>query len=107
MYKHICPTCSGIGLIFAALRPISIKCETCNGTGLITNKKQLWIKQGSHLRNYRLTVLKLGLREFCRKYNIDPSHLSKMERGLKKPVNIYRKLEVKNNENSRNKNRKK
>jgi len=86
-----CPTCKGIGRIFSLFGEISFQCQVCNGLGLIDDKKQLWIKQGVYLKQYRLKRLKLGLREACRKYNLDPSYVSKMERGIIAPTNPYLK----------------
>ena len=36
----------------------------------------------------------LTLREFCKKHNLDPGNISKMERGLLKPPGSKEKLEV-------------
>lgn len=84
--KKKCPTCNGFGILFGAIMPLTLKCFTCNGLGLIDKRSSIWIKQGEYLKNYRTNVLKLGLREACRKYTQDASNLSKMERGLIKPL---------------------
>ena len=93
--KHLCPHCDGLGKIYAAFHPIIIKCDFCKSTGIINNKQQLRYEQGQKLKKYRLEILKLTLRAACKKYNIDPSNLSKMERGIIKPKNIYLKDKMK------------
>ena len=87
--KHICPHCNGLGKIYAAFHPIVMRCDFCKSTGYIKNKKMLRYEQGQILKKYRLQIMQLTLREACRQYNIDPSNLSKMERGIIKPKNIY------------------
>jgi len=91
----ICPACDGIGKNFS--RPILIKgkvsvaefpCDVCNQTGQITHLKELWVAKGKAIKQYRLER-GYGLREAAKKLNVDASNLSKMERGVIKPKNIY------------------
>lgn len=84
--KQKCPSCSGFGKIFGAFYPLVAECDTCNGKGFIDDIQTVWMAQGKMLKDYRLNELKLGLREACRKYGYDASNLSKMERGIIKPV---------------------
>lgn len=81
-----CPSCDGFGKLFGAFTPKVITCFTCQGKGFVPKRSDIWIKQGEELKEYRLNVLKMGLREACRKYDYDASNLSKMERGLIKPL---------------------
>lgn len=84
-----CHQCSGIGKIF--LRNMKhIKCDMCEGTGKYKGNL-LWIVQGQFLVEWR-RLNDLTLREAARKYKIDPSNLSKMERGIIKPDSNYMKL---------------
>lgn len=84
--KEKCPSCDGFGKLFGAFHPVVIPCPTCEEKGYIPKRSDIWIKQGKELKEYRLNVLGLGLREACRKYNYNASNLSKMERGLIKPI---------------------
>lgn len=90
-----CPTCDGFGFLIPFpthqmskmpekdLKSI-LTCDTCDGTGE-AEINYVWQRQGEYLRYYRMDLLGLGLREACRKFDLDPSNLSKMERGLIKP----------------------
>lgn len=91
----ICKQCDGFGEIFS--RPIliagkvssaSIKCDMCNGTGKIEDIKLLWIAQGKKLKELRLSK-NVSLRAAAIKLNVDASNLSKMERGIIQPKNIW------------------
>ena len=85
-----CHQCSGIGKIF--LRNMKhIKCDMCEGTGK-SEGNYLWFIQGLMMQNFRIDKEHLTLREAARKYKIDPSNLSKMERGIIKPDSNYMKL---------------
>ena len=81
-----CPSCDGFGKLFGAFTKDVLPCFTCQGIGHIPKRSDIWIKQGEELKKYRLNVLGLGLREACREYDYDPANLSKMERGLIKPL---------------------
>lgn len=82
-----CPSCNGFGVVFPAPweNVTPIECDVCYGSGEINGKQKLWIEYGKRLKKYRIDKLQLGLREASRKYNIDASNLSKMERGVIKP----------------------
>lgn len=84
-----CPQCNGFGVLFAAFYEYSFKCDLCKGAGVIDDKKMIDIKRGHLLKVWRINQ-KLTLREAAKKHNIDPSNLSKMERGIIKPVPYYR-----------------
>ena len=80
-----CPSCLGFGFVFAFLTGKKIACEACGGLGKV---EQLWLRHGAEMRKWRLDH-KMTLREACRKYNVDPSNVSKMERGLIKPKRYW------------------
>lgn len=85
--SNVCQQCSGFGrIIFRTLE--TIKCDMCNGSGEVLDKQILWKIQGEYLKNWRLDRL-LTLREASRKFIIDASNLSKMERGVIKPSGEY------------------
>lgn len=80
-----CQQCNGIGYIF--FRPNAkipfIECDICKGTGNYKTNA-LWSVWGKMISNWR-SKKKITLRECARQYQIDPSNLSKMERGIIKP----------------------
>ncbi len=76
----VCPQCRGFGVVFAAFHPIRLTCDMCSGTGKVTDATIQWQTLGSILKSRRL-IARLGLREAARLHGIDPSNLSKMERG--------------------------
>jgi hypothetical protein len=86
-----CPTCDGFGNLFAAFHPIALTCPTCKGKCLIemsVEKYNQWLKKGKILRGVRLKQ-NLSLRDAAVTYKTDASNISKMERGLIKPVNYF------------------
>ena len=58
---------------------------------LACEQNLLWITQGAKMEEWRMNN-DMTLREAARKYKIDPSNLSKMERGLIKPDPQYLNL---------------
>lgn len=91
--KYLCPQCDGFGKIFGTCFHYAVKfCDLCKGTGTVSDITLLWHKRGEALRAYRVKVLGLGLRKAAEKFNVDASNLSKMERGIIKPYNIYKKV---------------
>lgn len=87
-----CPQCSGFGELSDMFRRFVKVCPLCNGSGVVSDKHILWVAQGKKLKEYRLDVLKLKLREASRKFGVDASNLSKMERGIIKPnANVYKR----------------
>jgi hypothetical protein len=81
----ICPQCNGFGFIGDIFGRIHSDCPLCNSSGKVNNRFVMWKLYGKALREYRLKWMKLTLREAARKYHIDASNLSKMERGVIKP----------------------
>ena len=84
-----CPQCKGIGYIFGLLPPIALKCDFCKGEGLVSDQQLLQRMQGGKIKEWRIKQ-EMTLRQAARKYNIDASNLSKMERGVIKPRAYYR-----------------
>lgn len=80
-----CPQCNGFGFIGDLFGKIRYDCPLCEKSGMVSNKHILWKIWGKALRGYRLDWMKLTLREAAKKFNIDASNLSKMERGIIKP----------------------
>lgn len=70
------------------MKGLSIPCDLCEGTGKVTDERLEWIEQGKRLRELRMSK-NLSLRKAAKKYGVDHSDLSKMERGVKKPWNCY------------------
>lgn len=90
-----CNQCSGFGVILGAsvesLKPVSIPCDLCRGTGRIRHRQILWRFQGALLRKKRES-LGLTFRDAARKWHYDCSNISKMERGVIKPVNYMKAM---------------
>lgn len=91
----LCTSCDGFGkhfsrpiLIKGKVEIIELKCELCNGTGKIKDEKIDWIIKGQKLREYRLEK-EITLRKAAKMLGMDASNLSKMERGIIKPKNIW------------------
>ena len=76
----VCPQCKGFGIVFAAFNPIKLPCDMCAGSGKVGDPATQWRRLGIILKDRRLKA-RLGLREAARLHGIDPSNLSKMERG--------------------------
>lgn len=85
-----CPQCDGSGLIFFRPPIDPVTCDWCKGTGK-AYRNEFWIMQGLQLKDWRISK-ELTLREAARKYKIDASNLSKMERGLIKPDPDYLRM---------------
>ncbi len=83
-----CSGCGGFGFIYGLFPPVELKCAVCNGSGYINSIKKLDIKYGEYIKKWRMEQ-GLTLRAGARKYKIDPSNLSKMERGILKPYRYY------------------
>lgn len=59
-------------------------CQTCNGTGEITDEQNGWIEQGKAMSERRRS-LGFGMREAAERLGILPSVLCDMEYGIRKP----------------------
>src|SRR5688572_16529318 len=81
-----CPQCDGVGKLFGrkrkSIEPL-LNCEVCKGTGEYEVNK-MWQIQGLILKGFRI-VNEITLRQMSRDHEIDPSNLSKMEKGIIKP----------------------
>ena len=58
-------------------------CDICDGTGLAEDNA-LWVILGNVIKAHRQRY-NITLRQFAIQNDIDPSNLSKMERGIIKP----------------------
>lgn len=99
--KYMCPSCSGFGRIFTRIfinkknnmpSVSGIKCGLCNGLGKIDDIKLIWIARGKRLRDYRVNNIGVSLRKAAELLNMDYSNLSKMERGIINPKNVWLKI---------------
>ena len=92
-----CLQCKGLGKLF--FRPnkkriLYIECDICKGTGK-ADRSDLWEAIGLIIKDWRIEN-EIGIREASRRFKIDPSNLSKMERGIIKPNPEYVKMVFKN-----------
>lgn len=79
-----CHSCNGLGKILLINKKTPfIDCPLCGGAG--GHKINLfWQLAGKIMKDWR-TRNEITLRDAARKYKIDPSNLSKMERGMMNP----------------------
>lgn len=59
-------------------------CLQCGGTGKVPEEMLKWIEEGEILRSRRIDT-RITLRQAAKYLNIQPSILSEMERGVRKP----------------------
>ena len=87
-----CQQCNGTGKIFFRMnaKVPFIDCDICKGTGE-HEQNDLWFMLGKLISDWR-SKKRLTLRECSRQYHIDPSNLSKMERGIIKPDSLLVQL---------------
>lgn len=83
----VCPQCNGWQRILTFHGIDLGKCTMCEGTGMASAEKGRWYSYGQRLKSLRL-ARRLRLREAARIMGMDPSNLSKMERGLVRPQPI-------------------
>lgn len=89
-----CRQCNGVGkLLFRNLK--AIDCDMCEGTGM-SSKNLFWIITGKLLHEYRIKN-ELTIYDISELFNLDPSNISKMERGILKPNSEYLKTALGNN----------
>lgn len=94
----VCPACEGkgnivlvgcIGVPCVRLPEKTAKqfwCPQCSGTGEINFEQMEAIELGEKVKNYRLTILKLTLREWSFRNGIRPSDESRFEQGIYKDI---------------------
>jgi hypothetical protein len=58
-----------------------LPCPGCDGVGSITQEQQEQKNLGQSMRDYRVNVLRMGLREAADKWGMKPSELSNIESG--------------------------
>ena len=69
------------------------ECEVCNGHGKLTREQTHWVLYGKKLKSERIEQ-GLTLRAAARHLGVDPSNLSKMERGVIKPQPLWQNAEA-------------
>lgn len=88
--KTKCPQCDGFGRILFAFPSSSkaaagLPCPLCEGTGQAEGDFDIWKERGAILKEQRIAK-GITLRAAAKYLSVDPSNLSKMERGLMKPT---------------------
>jgi len=83
---EVCQQCVGTGKIFFRNNSF-IQCDMCQGFGQ-TENNVLWGIIGKMIRQARLDK-NLTLRKAAKQFNVDPSNLSRYERGIIKPNHEY------------------
>jgi len=96
--NNLCPACNGFGKHFSRpikindyIKSVHITCDLCEGTGQIDNRKWYWRALGYELKNIRLAK-GISLRAAAKMLGVDASNLSKMERGVVEPRNLWHQL---------------
>ena len=98
---YTCPECKGEKFLLTAFPPrklksgehrsgqVQITCNTCKGTGTVDYVfPQEWIGKGKLLKDSRL-INRITLREAAKMTGIPATVLSRMERGLAKPIHPF------------------
>jgi hypothetical protein len=93
--RHTCPSCFGTGQILGMFpvyaesvpqekrKPfIKLKCDLCNGTGLMDEGYPLRKQKGEQSRRLRMNN-NYGLRDVSKRFGVNPSIISSFERGKK------------------------
>ena len=88
LQDYFCSQCNGVGKLFLRNGKY-FDCDICKGTGQ-DKRNLLWITQGEIMKAWRVEQ-EITLRGCAKEFEIDPSNLSKMERGLMKPDPRYLK----------------
>lgn len=73
-----CPNCKH-GLIYGLL--VAIKCNICDGTGVLPANIVYDPERGQKLRQKRMAK-EQGLRAYCKEYRLNAVEVSEMERGF-------------------------
>jgi len=86
----LCPDCKGSkqlsGFGCPGLKPITIPCITCRGTGEVPEEMTLaWMPLGKKMKENR-RARGMSLREEAKRRRMQPSVLSEMERGVCSPI---------------------
>lgn len=91
--KPTCPQCHGFGVLLT-FHGLSLgECEMCDGVGEIPPCVEKWHAYGSRLKSERI-YRRLTLRDAAKKLGMDPSNLSKMERGIIPPRPLWNGKEI-------------
>ena len=85
--KAECIQCDGFGKLFNRDNSC-FDCDMCEGSGKMDINHVILKLQGEIIQDWRKSQ-GLTLRKAAEKYGIDPSNLSKMERGIIKPKKYY------------------
>lgn len=80
----VCPQCNGWQRMLTFMGVDLGECPMCEGSGRASDEKRRWYSYGQQLKALRIAK-RLRLRQAARLIGMDPSNLSKMERGLIRP----------------------
>ena len=91
-----CPHCDGTGESFAHVDFADgssftgmLKCSTCDGTGIVHEKRAEWVEEGQRIRDARVQGGQYrNLLEESKRLGIDVVTLSRMERGEIEPYTL-------------------
>lgn len=83
-----CPQCRGFTVILTFRGQSLGPCEMCKGTGRIPEHVKKWAPYGERLKAERI-ARRLTLRKAAAQLGVDPSNLSKMERGIIAPQPLW------------------
>lgn len=98
-----CPSCGctgfvvGLAITDRVSTPMQLPCFDCNGTGFVDAKIIIWKRYGKFIKKWHIDK-GWSLRTTAKRLHIDPSNLSKAERGFINPCEIIKKLKLYNPE---------
>ena len=90
-----CPDCHGDGHVYGlgcpGMKPVSVPCRSCNGSGSVDSAFLARRALGAQIRSAR-TTRDLSLREAAKRLGVSSVVLSDAERGLSDPAALLEKV---------------
>jgi hypothetical protein len=88
-----CPQCHGFKIILNFHGQSLGQCDMCEGAGTLPEHVAKWRPYGVRLKAERIRR-RMTLREAANHLNMDASNLSKMERGIIAPRDIWQNVQA-------------
>ncbi len=91
MKDKTCPQCNGFKVLLTFHGQSLGKCDMCEGVGIMPEHVSRWHPYGERIKAERI-YRRLTLRAAAKLLGLDASNLSKMERGIIQPRNVWSSL---------------